>query len=83
MIILTDEPSKSDQYPWVIFLKLLPLVSCDEADSEKTESIKLDFFIDPDNPATKYSWHFAIYKYGFPEEWIKDQDEISEDLDYS
>jgi hypothetical protein len=32
----------------------------------KSEWIKLDFLMDPDNPSSKYSWPFAIFK-----EWIK------------
>jgi hypothetical protein len=27
--------------------------------------------MDPDNPASKYSRKFAIFKYGCPEDWIK------------
>jgi hypothetical protein len=27
--------------------------------------------MDPDKPASKYSRQFAIFKDGYPEEWIK------------
>jgi hypothetical protein len=30
-------------------------------DEDKTELIMLEFFMDPDNPASKYSWQFAIF----------------------
>jgi hypothetical protein len=31
----------------------------------------LEFLMDPDNPPSKYSRQFAIFKDGFPEVWIK------------
>jgi hypothetical protein len=40
----------------------------DEPDTDKSEWIKLEFLMDPDNPASKYSRKFAIFKDGFPEE---------------
>jgi hypothetical protein len=45
----------------------------DGPDADKSEWIKLEFLIDPDNPAwgSKYSRHFIIFKDGCPEEWIK------------
>jgi hypothetical protein len=43
----------------------------DGPDADKSESIKLDFLMDPDNPASKYSRQFAIFKDVFLEEWIK------------
>jgi hypothetical protein len=47
----------------------------DRPDTDKSEWIKLAFFVDPDNLASsfKYSWQFTILIYGFrvPEEWIK------------
>jgi hypothetical protein len=40
---------------------------------ERSEWIKLEFLMDPDNPASKYFGQFAIYKDGcrVPEDWIK------------
>jgi hypothetical protein len=32
----------------------------DMPDAEKMELIKLKFFMDPDNPASKYSQHFDM-----------------------
>jgi hypothetical protein len=48
----------------------------DEPDTDKTEWIKLEFLMDPDNSTwgSMYSWQFAIFKDGWmhiPEEWIK------------
>jgi hypothetical protein len=43
----------------------------DGTDADKSEWIKLEFLMDPDNPASKYSRQFTILKDGFPEEWIK------------
>jgi hypothetical protein len=43
----------------------------DGPDADKSEWIKLEFLIDPDNPASKESQQFAIFKDGCPEDWIK------------
>ena len=41
------------------------------AEVDKTEHIKLEFFMDTRNPASKYARHFVIFKDGCPEDWIK------------
>jgi hypothetical protein len=45
----------------------------DGSDADKSDWIKLEFLMDPDNSAwgSKYSQQFAIFKDGCPEEWIK------------
>jgi hypothetical protein len=43
----------------------------DSSDADKSKWIKLELFIDPDNPASKFSQHFAIFKDECPEKWIK------------
>jgi hypothetical protein len=43
----------------------------DGPDADKSEWIKLEFLMDPDNPASKYSRNFVIFKDGFSEEWTK------------
>jgi hypothetical protein len=45
----------------------------DGTDTDKHEWIKLEFLMDPDNQASgsKYSRQFAIFKDGYPEDWIK------------
>jgi hypothetical protein len=42
-------------------------------EADKSEWIKLEFLMDPDNPAltSKYSRQFSIFKDGCPEDWIK------------
>jgi hypothetical protein len=43
------------------------------SDADKSEWIKLEFLMDPDNPAlgSKYSRQFVIFKDGCAEDWIK------------
>jgi hypothetical protein len=36
----------------------------DRPDSDKTELIKMELFMDPENPASKYSRNFVIFKDG-------------------
>jgi hypothetical protein len=47
----------------------------DGPDVDKSEGIKLEFIMEPDNPASgsKHSRQFAIFKHGYriPEDWIK------------
>jgi hypothetical protein len=45
----------------------------DAPDADKSEWIKLEFLMDPDNQesGSKYSRQFAIFKNGCPEDWIK------------
>jgi hypothetical protein len=45
----------------------------DGTDVDKSDWIKLEILMDPDNPALdpKYSRQFAIFKDGCPEDWIK------------
>jgi hypothetical protein len=49
------------------------MVRVDGPNADKSEWIKLEFLVDPDNPASgsNYSRQFAIFKYGCPEDWIK------------
>jgi hypothetical protein len=58
---------------------LIPFVSkakkmdkVDGLDADKSEWINLEFLIDPDNPALgSKCQQFAIFKDGYPEDWIK------------
>jgi hypothetical protein len=43
----------------------------DGPDADKSEWIKLEFFMNLDKPDSKYSQQFAIFKDGCPEDWIK------------
>jgi hypothetical protein len=42
-----------------------------EESADKTEFIRLEFFMDRNNPATKYARHFVIFKDGCAEDWVK------------
>jgi hypothetical protein len=56
-------------FPFVSKVKKVDKV--DGADADKSDWIKLEFLMDLDNPASKYSQQFAIFKDGCPEDWIK------------
>jgi hypothetical protein len=43
----------------------------DGPDVDNSEWIKLEFLMDPYNPASMYSQQFAILKDGCPENWIQ------------
>jgi negative regulator of genetic competence, sporulation and motility len=43
----------------------------DGPDTDKSEWIKLEFLMETENPASKYSRQFAIFKDGCSEDWIK------------
>jgi hypothetical protein len=60
--------------PSILLVSKVKKVDKDDGpDTDKSESIKLEFLMDLDNSAldSKYSQQFAIFKYGCPEEWIK------------
>jgi hypothetical protein len=40
-------------------------------DSDKVESIRFEFLVDPSNPATRFSKEFFIFKDRSPEEYIR------------
>jgi hypothetical protein len=43
----------------------------DGANVDKREFIKLEFFMDPNNPASKYACHFVTFKHGCAKDWVK------------
>jgi hypothetical protein len=51
--------------------KVKKLDKTDGGEVDKTELIKLEFLIDPANPASKYPSQFITFKDGCQEEWIK------------
>jgi hypothetical protein len=57
--------------PFVSNVKKMDKIDGDDAD--KSEWIKLEFLMHPDNSdsGSKYSRQFAIFKDGCPEDWIK------------
>jgi hypothetical protein len=71
LLLLYTTPS-----PFIPFVsKLKKMENIDGPDLDKSEWNKLEFLLDPDNPALysldfKYSRNLAIFKDGFPEKWI-------------
>ena len=55
----------------ISFVSKTKKVESDGMETDKTDHIKFDFFVDPENPASRYSKEFLIFKDGCPEEWIK------------
>jgi hypothetical protein len=51
--------------------KVKKMNKVDGLELDKSEWIKLEFFMDSVNPASKYYWYFVIFRDGFPEGWIK------------
>ena len=65
-------PSAVRENPPIPFVsKVKKVEKAEGAEVDKTEHIKLEFFMDPGNPASKYARHFVIFKDGCPEDWIK------------
>jgi hypothetical protein len=66
-------PSVRENPPILFVYKVKKMDKVDGTDTDKSEWIKLEFLMNPDNPAlgSKYSWQFAIFINGCPEEWIK------------
>jgi hypothetical protein len=66
-------PSVRENPPIPFFSKVKNMDKVDGPEADKSEWIKLEFFMDQDNPASKYSRQFAIFKDGCrsPEDWIK------------
>jgi hypothetical protein len=56
--------------PPIPFVTKLKKLETEGADSDKVESIRIEFLVDPSNPATQFSKEF-IFKDGSPEEYIR------------
>jgi hypothetical protein len=70
----TLTPSVCENSPPIPFVsKVKKMDKVDETDADKSDWINLEVLMDPDNPAldSKYPRQFAIFKDGYPEEWIK------------
>jgi hypothetical protein len=59
------------QSPINFVFKVKKMDKVDGTDAVKSEWIMLEFLMVPDNPVSKYSRQFAIFKDGCPEDWIK------------
>jgi hypothetical protein len=57
--------------PPIPFIPKSKKVKSELTEADKTELITFDFFVDPENSATKFSKEFLIFKDGDPEDWIK------------
>lgn len=64
-------PSSMLESPSIPFVLNVKKVDFNAVEADKTELIKFDIFVDPKNPASRYSKEFVIFKDGGPEEWIK------------
>jgi hypothetical protein len=61
--------ARNPPIPFVSKVKKMDKV--DGPNADKSEWIKVEFLMDPNNPASKYSRQFAIFKDGCPEDCIK------------
>jgi hypothetical protein len=57
-------PSVRENPPIHFVSKVKKMDKVDGTDADKSERIKLEFLMDPDNPAFKYSQQFSIFKDG-------------------
>ena len=57
--------------PPIPFVTKLKKLEAEGADSDKVESIRFEFLVDPSNPATRFFKEFIIFKDGSPEEYIR------------
>jgi hypothetical protein len=62
---------KNPSFPIPFAYKVKKMDKIDGPDRGKSECIKLNFLMNPDNPASKYCQQFAIFKDGFLDEWIR------------
>jgi hypothetical protein len=63
--------SSMREIPPIPFTPKSKKVKSELTEAEKTELITIDFFVDPENSATKFSKEFIIFNDGCPEDWIK------------
>jgi hypothetical protein len=58
-------PPSAQEKPSIPFVSMVKKMDkVDGPDADKSEWIMLEFFINPDNPASKYTRQFAIFKDG-------------------
>jgi hypothetical protein len=57
--------------PLIPFMAKLKKLEAEGADSDKVESIRFEFLVDPSNPVSRFSKEFYIFKDGCPEEYIR------------
>ena len=64
-------PPTMRENPPIPFVTKLKKLETEGADSDKVESIRFEFLVDPSNPATRFSKEFIIFKDRSPEEYIR------------
>ena len=64
-------PPTMRENPPIPFVAKLKKLETEGADSNKVESIRFEFLVDPSNPANQFSKEFIIFKDGSPEEYIR------------
>jgi hypothetical protein len=64
-------PPTVRENPPIPFISKARKLENPEESADKTEFIRLEFFMDRNNPATKYARHFVIFKDGCAEDWVK------------
>ena len=64
-------PPTMRENPPIPFVTKPKKVEAEGADSDKVESIRFEFLVDPSNPATRFSKEFIIFKDGSPEDYIR------------
>jgi hypothetical protein len=57
--------------PPIPFVTKLKKLEAEGDESDKVESIRFEFLVDPSNPATRFSKEFFVFKDGSPEEYIR------------
>jgi cytochrome oxidase Cu insertion factor (SCO1/SenC/PrrC family) len=64
-------PPSMRESPPITFVTKVKKVDEDGVEADRTELIKFDFFFDPENPTSRYSKEYVIFKDGGMEDWIK------------
>ena len=64
-------PPAVRENPPIPFISKARKLENPEESADKTEFIRLEFFMERNNPATKYARHFVIFKDGCAEDWVK------------
>jgi hypothetical protein len=68
---MTDLPPAVRENPPIPFVSKAKKVETPDKAVDKIEHIRLEFFMDPSNPASRYSRHFMTFKDGGAENWIR------------
>ena len=64
-------PLTMRENPTISSVTKLKKLEAEGADSDKVESIRFEFLVDPSNPEIWFSKEFFIFKDGSPEEYVR------------